>query len=166
MGLRTGMSHREIKNFTIRVEANLSHEERFYRTKCLTRILKNGKIIPTVDLVHTPVQQITQCYTKEIYLVRIGLYLLTWQVLGDLYKSGFVPICFEELAAFSEQYPDQHFLHPTVMLYETTTGRGTYGYAAHCLHGSVGQRTMTSIACGDGWGENCRFAVSKRIELI
>ncbi len=148
--------------FKICVRAGLSHTERFLATGCLLRLLRNGNKVPTVDLEYIPNQEIKQNYQKEIYLVRLGYYLLTWQILSKLSQQKFWPICYEELAALAEQYPETlSTFRPIVSIFEAKKNVGAFGYTSFSLSEHVGQKIFCSIASGDGFGENVWFAVCK-----
>ncbi len=150
----------ECRRFRIEVVGGLSPTERFLATGCVTKRLRDGTDVATVDFSRIPFLSPFETYHKDIFLVRLGKYLMTWQVLGSLWKQGVWPICYEEIAAFSQQHPKHQLENPIVTIYETTDGGGTYGYASLGLSGGLKQRSFTYISSGDRWGQNCWFAVS------
>lgn len=152
-----------VERLVVHVEADLTDLERYTRTGCITKLDKKGNPIFSLDSECMPPARASCPYLAEVWLVGLDHYLLTWQVLSRLFRFGFSPVCFEELAAISEQDPQKQLIRPIVSIYETVNGEGVFGYAAHVLSGDkvTRQRTFTSLSAGDGWGANCWFAVKK-----
>lgn len=150
----------DVERVMVWVEPGLTIEQRFFRTGSVSKTTKDGGDLPTIESRLIPLYDFRGPYGREVFLVRLGYYLRTWQVQSQFFRHRLWPIRFEELASLSEQQPQLQFIRPIVQIFETTTGEGYCSYAANTLNGGCGQKSFCTIASGDGWGEDCWFAVA------
>ena len=91
----------------------------------------------------------------------LGAYMGTLQVLFDFhYNRKKKPASPAQYIDILSKIPDLGKRYSYVCLFEIEgEGMGRSGYGALVSSQKHPQRSMISISCGDGWGEDCMFAV-------